>query len=83
MIRQDYLESLVKPDLEQDALVENRAIVNFIDHLILTIKPNLEAQVESIKREQSGRPPLNSQEGDPYIEISPDLDAPRGLTTVK
>lgn len=82
MVRQDHLESLADPDLTNEELIGNRAVVNFIQDFLGTIRPNLKGQIEDIKREQAGLKPEHLLEGDPYMEISGDLDEARDLTTV-
>ncbi len=75
MVRQDRLELLANPETTEAEMHGHRAVANFIREFIDTIKPNLRSQGEAITNPQ----PL--REGDPYMELSPDLDAPRDLTT--
>ncbi len=81
MVRQDHLESLADPDVDLDQMRDHRAVAQFIRHFIENVRPALQSQNESIKREQAGLPPENHTEGDPYMDLSPDLDDPEGLDT--
>lgn len=81
MVRQDHLESLADPRLEMEEMRDHRAVASFIKHFIESIRPTLQAQNESIKREEAGLKPENHTEGDPYMDLSPDLDNPEGVDT--
>ena len=81
MVRQDHLESLADPEVSVEAIWEHRAVANFIREFLTEIKPNLEGQIEDIKREQAGLKPAHLIEGDPWMETSEDPNDP-DLTTV-
>jgi len=79
MVRQDRLESLASPNLTETELLEARCIVNFISEFTDLIRPRLQYEAEGLKRAQAGIKAPGEYEGDPYMDISPDLDDPVGI----
>lgn len=73
MVRQEHLESLVRPGQSDTDLLEARAVVQFIDSLLGSIKENLIAQNESNKNG-----PGEQGDSNVYMEISGDPNA--GIT---
>jgi len=71
MVRQDRLESLLSDSEEE--VVENKAIVRFIDEFTGLLKDNLNAQNQMANDAKNGIPTRGATEHDSYITISPDL----------
>lgn len=74
MVRQDHLESLADPSVSLDQLDQHRAIAGFIKDLTEVIRPQLLVADKILEDEQKGLKPLSEKEGDPYMDISPDLN---------
>ncbi len=79
MVRQDRLELLADPEVSSDELISHRAVAAFIKEFLEVIRPSLQQSNEAIKREQAGIRPEGQYEGDPYMDLSPDLDDPTGV----
>ena len=79
MARQDRLESLADPETTMDELLGHRAVAGFIRELLDTLHPQLLVAADMVQREQDGLPALGEQHGDPYMDLSPDLDDPKEL----
>jgi len=71
-VRQEYLESLVNPNLSDDAQNGNRAVVNFIDHFLGLFAENLVAEAVYQAEAKVG---LHDTPPDiDYMTLSSDLD---------
>jgi hypothetical protein len=69
MVRQDRLESLLSDSDEE--VVENKAVVRFIDEFTGLLKDNLNAQNQSANDEKHGLTQVGRDAS--YMDISPDL----------
>ncbi len=70
--RQGYLEELAQPGLSSDERTGACAVAAFIKHFTGVLRDNLVSENEALKTAASAKP--EDSEGDPYMDISPDLD---------
>jgi len=77
MVRQEYLESLVDPELGNDDLIAGRAVVRFIDDFTGRLRDNLSAVNEDNKRKaiaKKGAPDESEIHESEYMQMSPDFE---------